>query len=164
MSVVMLHIRRHIHPYPPDGKLNWEAPHSKLFGSQRNQQDTFTYDVHVEFNFHTRMNIGSQHLPSSTHICAQARANLHTRSNPSKWFLDLALVILTGNTEKRQRFRIVLVFSTPATGGVWVDWTSPSFQMLTDTAYTATWPSQMFGHCSFLRIVFVLLCLCSLDT
>lgn len=40
------------------------------------------------------------------------------------------------NTDKHQHFRIVLVFSTPTTGSFWVDWTSPSFQMLTDTTYT----------------------------
>ena len=44
-----------------------------------------------------------------------------------------------GNTDKHQHFRVVLVFSTPTTGSFWVDWTSPSFQMLTDTTYTVTW-------------------------
>eukprot|EP00435_Cladocopium_sp_Y103_P025545 s3145_g6.t1 len=45
-------------------------------------------------------------------------------------------ITICRNTEKQQHFRIVLVFSTPTTGGFWVDWTSPSFQMLTDTTYT----------------------------
>ena len=45
-------------------------------------------------------------------------------------------ITICRNTERPQRFRVVLVFTTEASSFGPVDWTSPCFRLLTDTAST----------------------------